>query len=240
MRRAFEESEDSKAAASTTVPRPLSKGFQVLVHGVVEGAECFEGDLLFARTQLFFGADWSFLTSSPLQEGRGCDESDVVYPTYNNNAEIVTQVSDRTQCPFAYFSWAAPFEFALHSTNPHGWPQLVITLHSVTNKAQALDAGGKDSAHWGSGEVIIAYSRCFVPMTSGYHKKKVSIMQLENATKRHQLIGMLTREKPVLRDLSYLCRGDDRVVLTARPVEGHVKVTFSVMITGMEACGFEV
>lgn len=234
MKRGAEESEDARTVPS--VPRPLSKGFQVLVHGVVEGAECFEGNLLFARTQLFFGTDWSFLTSAPPEDG----DADVVYPTYSNNAEIVTQVSDRTQSPFAYFSWAAPFEFALHSTNPHGWPQLVVTLHSVTSNGQAMDGDGKGGTHLGSGEAIVAYGRCFVPMTSGYHTKRVSIMQLENATKKQQLFSMLTREKPVLRDLSYLCRGDDRVVLTARPVEGHVKLTLSVMITGMDGCGFEV
>lgn len=242
MKRASEENEDGKAVnGAASVPRPLSKGFQVLVHGVLEGAECLEGGLLFARTQLFFGTDWSFLMASQPHDGRGgSGDDEVVYPTYSNNAEIVTQVSDRTQCPFAYFSWAAPFEFALHSTNPHGWPQLVVTLHSVQGKAPTRDAAGKDGASLGSGETIIAYSRCFIPMTSGYHKRRVSLMQLENATPKHQFIGMLTREQPVLRDLSYLCRGDDRVVLSARPVEGHVKLTFSVVITGMDSCGFEV
>lgn len=224
-----------------------SKGFQVLVHGVVEGGECMEAGALFARTQLFFGPDWSFLSSTQQQQDglAGYDEdeeggadAEFVFPTYNNNAEVVTQLSNRAQSPFPLFSWSTPFEFALHSTNPYGWPQLVVTLHTITNKKQNRDPNENGNL-LGSGEAIIGYGRCFVPMRNGYHRVKVSMMQLENSTRKQQFIGMLTREKPVLRDLSYLCRGDDRVLLSARPLAGHVTLTFSVAINGLERCGFE-
>lgn len=228
---------DFPAAAEDPL-RDGPKGFSVLVHGMVEGAECVEAGTLFARTQLFFGPDWSFLSSSPDKDHEPGDA--VAFPTYSNNAEIVTQLSDRTLCPFAYFSFAAPFEFALQSTNPYGWPQLVVTLHTIENKKQRRSVHEKESNLLGSGESIIGYGRCFIPMRNGYHTKHVKVMQLEHATKRHALIGQLTREKPVLRDLSYLCRGDDRVVLSARPLCGHVKLTFNVMIEGMDTCGIAV
>ncbi|KAK7199632.1 b9 domain-containing protein 1 [Novymonas esmeraldas] len=237
---------------STKVPPPAAsslrqgRGFQMMVHGVVEGAECVEVGCMFARTQLFFGPDWSFLESNG---GYGEDadadadeeEEDLVVPTYSNNAEVVTQLSDCAKGPIPYFSFTAPFEFALTSTNPFGWPQLVITLHTVEGAGggSSKNADGSDTQLLGSGESIIGYGRCFVPMQSGYHTKKVPMMQLESSTPKQQLISLLTREKPVLRDLSFLCSGDDQVMLRARPLDGYVRLNFSVMINGMESAGFE-
>lgn len=210
-------------------------GFQLIVHGVVNGAECMETGQLFIRTHLFFGADWSFIDFS---SGETQFPSDVVYPTYNNNAEIVTQFSDRALSPIPYFSFSAPFEFALQSTNPYGWPQLVVTLHSIESKKSTVSENQGRGGVQGVGDSVIGYGRCFVPMDNGFHKVRTRIMQLEHSTNKHKLISLLTREKPVLRDLSYLCRGDDRVVLSAKPLAAHVDLTFSVVVNGLESCGF--
>jgi B9 domain-containing protein 1 len=230
-------------SASQTASRQ-GKGFQVLVHGVLEGAECVEVGAMFARTQLFFGPDWSFLESNG-EYGEEVDrdeEADLVVPTYSNNAEVVTQLSDCCKGPIPYFSFTAPFEFALTSTNPFGWPQLVITFHTVEGAGGNVDKDGSenDKQLLGSGESIIGYGRCYIPMKSGYFTKEVPMMQLENATTQQAIIGLFTREKPVLRDLSYLCTGDDQVMLRARPLEGYARLNFSVMINGMESSGFEV
>ncbi|KAG5470837.1 hypothetical protein CUR178_02141 [Leishmania enriettii] len=231
----------SRSSPSTAALR-RGKGFQVLVHGVLEGAECVEAESMFARTQLFFGPDWSFLDSCGDCGGdTATDDDDLVVPTYSNNAEVVTQLSDCAKGPIPYFSFTAPFEFALASTNPFGWPQLVITFHTLEGGGSGSEKGAdaNDAQLLGSGESIIGYGRCFIPMKSGYHTKHVPMMQLENATPRQQLISFLTREKPVLRDLSFLCTGDDQVMLHARPLDGYVKLSFSVVINGMESSGFE-
>lgn len=210
-----------------------NKGFQLIVHGVVNGAECMEAEQMFIRTHLFFGADWSFIEFS---NGNASGGGDVVYPTFNNNAEIITQLSDRALSPIPYFAFSAPFEFALQSTNPYGWPQIVVTLHGVESKTDKKSGDGSSSQ--GVDESVIGYGRCFVPMENGYHSRKVKVMQLEHCTNKQKLIGMVTGEKPILRDLSYLCRGDDRVVLASRPLAAHVDLTFSVVLNGMESCGF--
>ncbi|CAJ1033608.1 putative Ciliary basal body-associated, B9 protein [Leishmania utingensis] len=119
------------------------------------------------------------------------------------------------------------------STNLFGWPQLVITPHTVKG------ADDDNTQVLGSGESIIGYGRCFIPMKSGYHPTDMPVMQLESATSRQQLISLLARERPVLRDLS-LCTGDDQVMLHARPLDGYVRLSFSVMINGMGSPGFEV
>eukprot|EP00796_Vickermania_ingenoplastis_P013383 gene13383-9210_t len=212
--------------------KTASKGFQVIVHGMINGAECMETTQMFVRTHLFFGADWSFMEFNDAKF-----ESGVIHPTYNNNAEIITQLSDRALSPIPYFAFSAPFEFALQSTNPYGWPQIVVTLHSVENKKEK-DTPKTSGGLQGIGESVIGYGRCFVPMENGHHAKRVRVMQLEHSTNKQKLVGMITREKPILRDLSYLCRGDDRVVLAAKPLSAHVDLTFSVVVNGLESCGF--
>lgn len=239
-----EGAERSGTKAALPTANRQGKGFQVLVHGVLEGAECVEVGAMFARTQLFFGSDWSFLESSGGygEEADEEEENDLVVPTYSNNAEVVTQLSDCCKGPIPYFSFTAPFEFALTSTNPFGWPQLVITFHAVQGAGGNVDRDGNenDKELLGSGESIIGYGRCYVPMKSGYFTKDVPMMQLENATSQQAIAGLLTGVKPVLRDLSYLCTGDDQVMLRARPLEGYARLNFSVMVNGMESSGFEM
>lgn len=242
--------EAAERGGTKPAPSPTArqgKGFQVLVHGVLEGAECVEVGSMFARTQLFYGPDWSFLESGAGYGGDGQEEeegeeADLVVPTYSNNAEVVTQLSDCCKGPIPYFSFTAPFEFALTSTNPFGWPQLVITFHTVEGSGVNADKDGneKDKQLLGSGESIVGYGRCYIPMKSGYFTKDVPMMQLEHATSQQAIIGLVTRQKPVLRDLSFLCTGDDQVMLRARPLEGYARLNFSVMINGMESCGFDM
>ncbi|KAG5496087.1 hypothetical protein JKF63_02385 [Porcisia hertigi] len=244
VRRGVSHEEMTSNASPAAASLRQGKRFEVMVHGVLEGAECVEVGSMFARTQLFFGPDWTLLekNSGVGDEVDEEDEEDLVVPTYSNNAEVVTQLSDCAKGPIPYFSFTAPFEFALTSTNPFGWPQLVITLHTIegANGSSKKDADSGETQLLSSGESIIGYGRCFIPMKNGYHTKKVSMMQLESATSKQRLISLLTREKPVLRDLSFLCTGDDQLMLHARPLDGYVKLNFSVMVNGMESSGFEM
>ncbi|CAJ1032260.1 Ciliary basal body-associated, B9 protein, putative [Leishmania lindenbergi] len=90
------------------------------------------------------------------------------------------------------------------STNLFGWPQLVITPHTVEGAGGSAEKGaaGDNTQVLGSGESIIGYGRCFIPMKSGYHTTDMPVMQLESATSRQQRISLLARERPVLRDVS--------------------------------------
>ncbi|KAH9589460.1 B9 domain [Trypanosoma melophagium] len=228
--------------------RIITKGFDVIVRGVLEGAECHSVDSLFARTYWVHGRDWTPISSltpandvnlnlgSPHSGGHmyGNIQTPLTRPLDRaTQAEVITQLSVRSDDPFSRFSWAAPFEIALRSTNPHGWPQMVVTLHTVTPgsaNTRAADGGGVP---------CVSYSRCFLPMRSGVYRRRLPLMQLRPATRRQAWIEWWTRDHAELRDPAFLCSGEDRGVLRAAPLPGHVALSLSVVVRGLKECGME-
>jgi B9 domain-containing protein 1 len=184
--------------------------FNVVIHGVVEGAECLEAGVLYAKVTLIKGKDWSLATTASGDRPQ--------------THEVTTQMSERLPGPVAKFSWNAPFELLLRSTNVHGWPQLGVAIMTVT-------PAGVD--------VAIAYARCHVPLQSGRRTIDIPLMQPVYSTPQYKLFGALTRTQPELRDISFLCTGDDRLMITAKRLPGHVRIALNVMINGLAAQGYE-
>ncbi|ORC92556.1 B9 protein domain 1 [Trypanosoma theileri] len=226
----------------------MTKGFDVIVRGVLEGAECHTADALFARTYWVHGRDWTPIsTLTPANNlninlnnthagghVHSSSGTSLVRPLDRcSQAEVITQLAIRSEDPFSRFTWAAPFELALHSSNPHGWPQIVVTLHTVTPGSPTTRATD------GGGAPCVSYSRCFVPMRSGHYRRQLPLMQLQPATRRQAWIEWWTCERAELRDPAFLCSGEDRSVLRAAPLPGHVALSLSVTVRGMAECGME-
>ena len=187
-------------------------GFDVIVHGVLDCAECLEAGMLYCRTCIVKGPDWT--VTSPPSSGEKV-----------GNVEIITQMSERLPGPVAKFTWNAPFECALRSTNVSGWPQMAIQLTTV-------DATGKD--------VVVGYARCHIPTRSGSMTRDLPLMQPIASTPQQALFGALAGVGPELRDMSFLCSGEDRVTMHAKRLPGYVRVTFNVMINGQAELGYDV
>lgn len=194
---------------ATTAAEAQRGGLEVTVHGNVECAECLEAGMLYARTVLVMGKDWMH---SPTASGERAV-----------NSEVITQMSERLPGPVAKFTWNAPFEFALKSTNVTGWPQLAVAICTLTGN-------GADT--------VIGYARCHIPFHSGRRTLSLPLMQPVHSTPQHQLFGALTGVTPELRDISFLCTGEDRVVMTAKRLPGYVRISFDVLITGMNDHGY--
>ncbi|RNF11391.1 B9 protein domain 1 [Trypanosoma rangeli] len=230
------------AAASTATPvmtrAVASKRIDVVVRGVLESAVCHGPDTLFARTYWVYGTDWAPLTSVPAAE-EAITASPLVKPMERQmNSEVITQLSWRSNDPFARFTWAAPFECALRGTNPHGWPQLVVTLHTVSHLVPTNRPPRSGSAS-GSGEKCLSYSRCFIPLRSGTHRKQLPLLQLVPNTRKQAWISWWTGECLELRDPAFLCSCEDRGVLCAKPLPGLISLSLSVMVNGFTECGIE-
>jgi hypothetical protein len=141
------------------------------------------------------------------------------------NVEVITQMSERLPGPVAKFTWNAPFEFSLKSTNVSGWPQIGIALSTINRS-------GADET--------IGYARCHVPMRSGHKTIDLPLIAPMFSTDQHKLFGIIAGTKPELRDMAFLCSGEDRVVMTAQRLPGYVRVSFNVHINGMSALGYDV
>ncbi len=187
---------------------PQGGCFTVIIHGTIVGAECPDFDVLYCRSRLIKGREWSLIAM-------GAERA--------NTVDVLTQQSERQPGPSARFAWNVPFEAVLQSTNPFGWPQLALELGNV-------DAGGEDH--------VDAYARCHVPMKTGTYTMDLPLIQPAYSQPQHQVLGAF-KPSPELRDFAFLCStSDDRVVLTARPVAGSVRVQFNVMVSGLEELGY--
>lgn len=182
--------------------------FTVVIHGTIVAAECADHEVLYCRSRLVKGKEWSIVTS-------GAERA--------NTIDVVTQQAEKQPGASARFTWNTPFEAVLQSTNPFGWPQLALGLGRV-------DTSGSDR--------IYAYSRCHVPMQSGNYTLDLPLLAPTYSEPKHQLFGAFG-QGPELRDFTFLCStSDDRVVLTAKPVPGYIRVSFNVMISGLDELGY--
>ena len=186
-------------------------GFTVVVHGLIEGAESLAADMLYCRCTLVKGKDWILATAPSGTVGA-------------STPEIITQMCERLPGPVAKFTWNAPFDFTLTSTNTFGWPQMAIALTTVDNS-------GKD--------VVVGYARCHIPAHAGHYTKDLPLIEPIASTPQHKLFGFFSGTRPELRDPSFLCSGEDRIVMTAKMLSGYVRVTFDVVVSGRQALGYD-
>ena len=141
-----------------------------------------------------------------------------------NTIDVITQQAEKQPGASARFTWNTPFEVVLQSTNPFGWPQLALGLGCVT-------PSGEDQ--------IKAYSRCHVPMQSGNYTLDLPLLAPQYSEPKHHIFGAF--KTPEFRDFTFLCSTtDDRVVMTAKPVPGYVRVSFNVMISGLDELGYSM
>jgi B9 domain-containing protein 1 len=187
-----------------------TNGFTLIVHGMIESAECVDAGLLYARTQLVKGPDWRITDRSTGEK--------------SGTVDLVTQLAERLPGPVPRFTWNAPFELKLTSTNPSGWPQLALALTT-------LDPTMKDS--------VIGYARVHVPLRAGLTTVDLPLMRPEHQTPQFRLFGSLTGTPAELRDLSFLCHSDDRLVVNMVRSPGFVRVRFDVALIGFSALGYD-
>ena len=203
------------AAVAAAGPGPTSAvaasggtTFTLVVHGTIDCAECLDAGLLYCKSLLVKGRDWS-LASNSVERA--------------NTIDVITQTSERLPGPIAKFTWNAPFEFVLQSTNLFGWPQMAFCLTTIS-------PDGKDT--------VVAYSRCSIPMSNGVVRLDLPLMRPEYSQLQNREFGFF-QGTPELRDPALLCSTEDRVVLTARRLPGYIRVTFNVTVTGFAALGFD-
>ncbi len=185
-----------------------SSTFNLVVHGSIDCAECLDAGLLYCRSTLVKGRDWTLA----LQSGERA-----------NTLNVITQLSERLPGPIAKFTWNAPFEFVLQSTNVTGWPQIALSLTTI----------GPDGR-----DVVVCYSRCLIPMHAGVVTMDLPLMQPEYAQPQHRLFGMFA-STPEVRDPALWCSTDDRLVLSAKRLPGYVRVTFNVAVSGLANLGYD-
>ena len=196
------ENKKAKKKAKREINEQLEEGFIINVQGMIELGEFFEGDVINCKYDIEFGQDWELL---------------------GGNLSNQSQQACRTEGQENYFVWNMPFEVCLKSTNPSGWPQLVVSCYTP-------DFFGR--------EVLKAYGVCYFPTTRGSHERTLRMFSVKSSSGLIEAIGVFLGQKAeIMKAPEILSTGEGREVIRAKS-EGTVKAKFNVNITNMEYFGY--
>ena len=197
-----EQKNTKKKKTVTEINEQLEDGFILNVQGMIELGEFFDGDIINCKYDIEFGQDWE------LMNGLKTNQS---------------QQACRTEGKDNFFIWNMPFEVCLRSTNPSGWPQLVVSCY------------GPD---WFGREVLKAYGVCYFPTTKGSHERTLHMFSIKSSSGFIEAIGIFLGQKAeILNAPNVLSTGEGREVIRAQS-EGIVKAKFNINITNMEYFGY--
>ena len=186
----------------TEINEQLEEGFILNVQGMIELGEFFDGDVINCKYDIEFGQDWDLI---------------------NGLKSNVSQQACRTEGKEKYIIFNMPFEVCLRSTNPSGWPQLVISCYTP-------DFFGR--------EVLKAYGVCYFPTSKGSHERTLHMFSVESSSGLIEAVGVFLGQKAeIINAPNVLSTGEGREVIRAKS-EGIVKVKFNINITNMEYFGY--
>jgi len=176
--------------------------FLVMLGGQIETAEFPEFDDIYCKYCFTYGQDWVITTG--LEEG-------------------FTQAAKRSADDRQIFVWNFPLDVTFKSTNPFGWPQLVLSVYG-------LDLFGKG--------VVRGYGACHLPTTPGRHTRRIPMFVPESTSKFQKFIGWLIGRRPEYVDQKVVAQGEGREVTRVRS-QGYVTVTFNVITKDMKKLGYD-
>ena len=197
-----EEKRLKKKKIVTDINEQLEEGFILNVQGMIELGEFFDGDVINCKYDIEFGQDWELL---------------------HGLKSNVSQQACKTEGKDNYIIFNMPFEVCLRSTNPSGWPQLVVSCYTP-------DFFGR--------EVLKAYGVCYFPTTKGSHERTLHMFSVKSSSGLIEAIGVFLGQKAeILNAPNVLSTGEGREVIRAQS-EGIVKAKFNINITNMEYFGY--
>nr|CAD7392222.1 unnamed protein product [Timema cristinae] len=107
--------------------------------------------------------------------------------------EGISQISKCSGDERQIFIWNFPLEVTFKSTNPHGWPQMIISVYG-------LDVFGND--------VVRGYGLCHLPISPG----QLPMFVPESSSLVQKLSCWLTGRRPEYVDPRILAQGEGREV----------------------------
>ncbi|KAK7862985.1 hypothetical protein R5R35_014541 [Gryllus longicercus] len=180
----------------------MSNGvFLLSLTGQIESAVFPDFDDIYCKYCFTYGSDWAI--TSGLEEG-------------------ISQIGKCSRDDRQSFVWNFPLDVTFKSTNPFGWPQIVISVYG-------LDAFGND--------VVRGYGLCHIPIAAGQYKKTLPMFVPESTTLLQKLTCWLTGRRPEYVEPRILGQGEGREVTRVRS-QGWVKVCFNTITRDIQQLGY--
>ena len=137
-----------------------------------------------------------------------------------------TQYSCKGEGIYNYYSYGLNFEISYRSTDPFGWPQLVLNCFTVDSKGN---------------QIVKGYGCVHVPTSTGRHKRKVHIFRpTENSNLFGKFFGYNSSNRDDKNDdktdPKVISSGQEREISRAN-CEGFVNVVFQVVFRDVDKFG---
>ncbi|XP_013862393.1 B9 domain-containing protein 1 isoform X2 [Austrofundulus limnaeus] len=175
--------------------------FLLAVNGQIEGANFPEYDNLYCKYCYVYGHDWAPTTG--LEEG-------------------ITQITCKSSHSHRLI-WNFPLETTFKSTNPYGWPQLVVSVYGP-------DVFGND--------VVRGYGATHIPFTPGLQTRTIPMFVPEPTWRLQKFTSWLLGRRPEYTDPKVVAQGEGREVTRVRS-QGFVTVSFNIMTKDMKKIGYD-
>eukprot|EP00731_Ephydatia_muelleri_P029047 Em0020g691a len=175
--------------------------FLLMISGQIQSAEFPEFDDLYCNYSFVYGQDWAIV--SGLSEG-------------------ITQTTRRGSTPEKHFVWNFPIDVTFKSTNPFGWPQIVICVYG-------LNALGRDE--------VRGYGAVHIPITPGRHIVEVPMFVPEPSSQFQKLLGWMIGTRPEFMDPKFVAQGQGREITRVRS-QGHVSLNVNVVTKDLWKQGY--
>ncbi|XP_075035358.1 B9 domain-containing protein 1 [Mixophyes fleayi] len=175
--------------------------FLLNVNGQIESAEFPEFDELYCKYCFVYGHDWA--PTSGVEEG-------------------ISQIASRNRSTNKSLVWNFPVEITFKSTNPYGWPQMVVSVYGP-------DVFGND--------VVRGYGAVHLPLTPGRHKRTIPMFVPESSSRLQKFTSWFTGRRPEFTDPKVVAQGDGREVTRVRS-QGFLTLSFNVVTKDMKKLGY--
>lgn len=134
-----------------------------------------------------------------------------------------SQVSKKSRDDRQLHAINFPIDITFKSTNPSGWPQLII-------QAYGWDGLGH--------EVVYGYGACHLPTVPGRHTRKVAMFIPESSSSLQAFVAATSGSRPEFVDPRVVAGSEGREV-TRVSTQGIVTVVFNVVTKDLKRLSYQ-
>lgn len=197
--------------STATTGSSESSSFFVMITGHIESAKSSTSSLtdqLYCRYSFLYGPDWEIVHGVSI----GLSQIGRQGMFTSNNEEWGNEIV-----------WNFPIEISFRSTNPQGWPRLVLSIYG-------FDFMGRD--------VVRGYASLLLPVSPGRHTKYLKAYRPVSGSWFVQAVNWLLGTHPEYYDSKMVARGGGRAVTRVVSSDRTVKVNLTVTIKDLSTFGY--